>query len=92
MRDGATHVWHQFVVRTDERNRLQSYLKDRGIGSIIHYPIPPHLSEAYSGLGMKRGCLPITEEYADTVLSIPLYIGMNEDEQEHVIETLNRYV
>ena len=91
IRDGATHVWHQFVVRSKERDRLAAYLKERGIGSIIHYPIPPHLSEAYSDLGMKQGCLPITEEYANTVLSIPLYIGMNEEEQGYVTDTMNEY-
>lgn len=90
-RNAATHVWHQFVIRSKDRNRLMAFLEDRGIGSIIHYPIPPHLSEAYSYLGIKRGELPITEELADTVLSIPLYIGMTEQEQAYVINVLNEY-
>jgi dTDP-4-amino-4,6-dideoxygalactose transaminase len=91
VRENATHIWHQFVIRCDSRDDLVEYLNERNIGTIIHYPIPPHLSEAYEYLGMKKGDLPITEKYADTVLSMPLYIGMTEDEQEYVIKCLNEY-
>ena len=91
-RDGATHIWHQFVIRCNSRDRLKDYLEEKGIGTIIHYPIPPHLSEAYAYLGIKKGALPITEEYAETVLSIPLYNGMTSEEQSYVIEALNSYV
>ena len=91
IRDGATHIWHQFVIRTERRNELIEYLEGKGIGTIIHYPIPPHLSEAYSYLGHKKGAFPITEQYADTVLSIPLYNGMTEDELDYVIEALNEF-
>ena len=90
IRDGATHIWHQFVIRTERRNELIEYLEGKGIGTIIHYPIPPHLSEAYSYLGHKKGAFPITEQYADTVLSIPLYNGMTEDELDYVIEAQTR--
>ena len=72
VRDNATCVWHQYVIRCEERDELIEYLKAKGIGTIIHYPIPPHLSEAYQYLGHGEGFLPITEEYANTVLSIPL--------------------
>lgn len=68
-----------------------AYLSGHGIGSIIHYPIPPHLSEAYQDLGYGKGSFPITEEYADTVLSLPLYTGMTEEEQDYVIDVLNRF-
>ena len=91
VRDGATHVWHQFVIRCRERDGLIRHLAERGIGTIIHYPIPPHLSEAYSYLGMGRGSLPITERYADEVLSIPLYNGMTDEEQGRVIEAMNAF-
>ena len=91
IRDGATHIWHQFVIRTERRNELIEYLEGKGIGTIIHYPIPPHLSEAYSYLGHKKGAFPITEQYADTVLSIPLYNGMTEDELDYVIGALNEF-
>ena len=91
IREGATHIWHQFVVRTNRRDELIDYLKEKQIGTIIHYPIPPHLSEAYAYLGYRKGSLPITEEYADTVLSIPLYNGMTQDEQTQVIEAINSF-
>lgn len=91
IKQGATHIWHQFVVRTDQRDELMAYLDDRGIGSIIHYPIPPHLSEAYAYLGFGKGDLPVTEMYAGSVLSLPLYNGMTRDEQDYVIETINKF-
>ena len=70
---------------------LKAYLEGKGIGTIIHYPIPPHLSEAYGYLGYSKGSYPITEHYADTVLSIPMYNGMTEEEQIYVIEALNSF-
>lgn len=91
IREGATHIWHQFVIRTNYRDELQKYLDEKGVGSIIHYPIPPHLSEAYSYLGYKEGDFPITEKYARTVLSLPLYNGMAITELEYVIDTLNAF-
>jgi len=91
IREGATHIWHQFVIRCERRDELMNYLNEKGIGTIIHYPIPPHLSEAYQYLGQKDGALPITEEYAKTVLSIPLYNGMTKEELDYVIETINAF-
>lgn len=91
VREGATSVWHLFVVKTDERDRFQKYLEENGIGTVIHYPIPPHLSKAYEYLGYKKGDFPITEKYAETVLSLPLYNGMTDEEQTYVIEVINRY-
>ncbi len=91
IRDGATHIWHQFVVKCDERDKLIEHLEKNNIGSIIHYPIPPHLSEAYAYLGLKEGSLPITENYAKTVLSIPLYNGMTSEELDYVIDVINRF-
>ena len=90
-REHATHVWHQFVVRSDRRNELQKDHDGNGIGTIIHYPSPPHLAEAYAYLGHEKGFLPVTEKYADTVLSIPLYNGMTDDEQSYVIECMNNF-
>lgn len=89
--DGATHIWHQFVIRTDRRDGLMEYLNEKDIGTIIHYPIPPHLSEAYAYLGKKAGDYPITERYANTVLSIPLYNGMTDEEQDIVIKAINEF-
>lgn len=91
VRTGCETVWHQFVVRVSNRDRFIEYLKANNVGSIIHYPIPPHLSEAYSYLGFKKGDFPITENYADSVLSLPLYNGITQDEQNYVVEVINAY-
>lgn len=91
IRENANHVWHQFVVRTSQRDRFQSYLEENGIKTMIHYPIPPHLAECYAGLGYNKGDFPITEEYADTILSLPMFNGMTEAEIEYVIEVSNSW-
>jgi len=91
VREGVTSVWHQYVIRTKKREQLIRYLNERDIGTIIHYPIPPHLAEAYHYLDYKIGALPITELYASEVLSIPLYNGMTEEEQNIVIEAINLF-
>lgn len=91
IREKATHIWHQFVIQTERRQELIDYLEKNNIGTIIHYPIPPHLSEAYHHLGIEKGNLPITERYAQTVLSIPLYNGMTEEEQTYVIDMINKF-
>ncbi|WP_373481715.1 DegT/DnrJ/EryC1/StrS family aminotransferase [Acetobacterium sp.] len=92
LRDQATTVWHQFVVTTSYRDELKDYLEAAGIGSIIHYPIPPHLSEAYAYLNIGRGSLPITEKLADQVLSLPLFYGMTDDEIDAVVTAINAFV
>ncbi len=88
---GATHVWHQFVVRTVNREDFIYYLEQKEIGTIIHYPIPPHLSEAYAYLHTDRSQLVITEQYANEVLSLPLYNGMTKEEQDYVIDAVNYF-
>lgn len=87
--NNATSVWHQYVITCDERDRLIEYLNEKGIGTIIHYPVPPHLQECYTYLGHKVGDFPITEKFAKTVLSIPMYNGMTEEEQDYVIDSIN---
>ncbi len=91
IRGKANHVWHQFVVRVKDRKEFQKYLEEHGIHTIIHYPIPPHLAECYVRLGHKRGEFPITEQYADEVLSLPMFNGMKTEEVEYVIEVCNGY-
>lgn len=91
IREGATSVWHQYVIRCKERDRLQEYLNEKEIGTIIHYPIPPHLSEAYQYLGYEKGAFPIAECYADEVLSLPIYNGITDEELDYVIRALNEF-
>jgi len=83
----ATHVYHLYVVRTKFRDNLQKHLSDNGIGTLIHYPIPPHLQQAYRHLGFKKGDFPIAEEIADTCLSLPIWPGI-EKEQIKMISSL----
>ena len=91
VRPGADSVWHQYVIRCSLRSSLIEFLDQNGIGSIIHYPIPPYLSEAYACLGIPKGSFPYTEKAADEVLSLPMYNGMTEEEQDFVIRTLNDF-
>lgn len=72
----ASHVYHLYVIRTKYRDSLKQYLNDNGIGTLIHYPIPPHLQKAYLISGYKIGDFPIAEELANTCLSIPLWPGL----------------
>jgi len=74
---GATHVYHLYVVRTRWRDALQQHLKEQGIGTLIHYPIPPHRQQAYAHLRMPAGAYPIAEELAATCLSLPMWPGMS---------------
>ena len=90
-RPGSYNVYHQYVIHTEKRDELMEYLKKQDIGTIIHYPIPPHLQKAYGYLGLKKGDLPIAEKYADEVLSLPMYNGMSDEEQDYVIEKLNSF-
>ena len=90
-RENANHVWHQFVIETEDRDGFQQYLADHDIQTVIHYPIPPHLAECYQYLGCKEGDFPITEHMAKTVLSLPMFNGMKEEEVRYVIETVNGY-
>ena len=90
-RNHTLGVWHQYVIRVGERDKFIRYLEQNGVDCLIHYPIPPHLSEAYDYLGLERGCYPITEEYADTVVSIPIYNGMTNEEQQEVVDVINGY-
>ena len=78
-------------MRCGERDRLESYLNDKGIGTNKHYPIPMHLQECYKDLGMKKGQLPIAEEISATELSLPLYYGMTDDEIGYVVEAIQQW-
>lgn len=91
VRKEADSSWHQFVVHCSRRDMLRQYLADRDIGTLIHYPIPPHLSEAYRYLGKKEGDYPIAEKFANEVLSLPIYNGMTEEEQGKVIRAVNGF-
>lgn len=90
--NGSSHVYHLYVIRTHKRDELQEYLTENGIGTLIHYPIPPHLQEAYRQLGYKKGDFPIAEEIAETALSLPLWPGITEDQVNDVAETIKKFM
>lgn len=84
----ADPVWHLYVIRTPRRDALQACLTERGIGTLVHYPIPPHLQQAYAELGYKRGDFPIAEAMAEEVLSLPMGPHLSFEEQDQVIAAL----
>jgi dTDP-4-amino-4,6-dideoxygalactose transaminase len=88
---GATHVYHLYVIQSDRRDALQQFLQSRGIGTLIHYPVPPHLQKAYASLNFRRGDYPIAESLAHTCLSIPLWPGMNETHVEYVANAISEF-
>lgn len=87
--DEASHVWHLFVIRTSARDAFQKHLTASGVGSLIHYPIPPHKQPAYEEWG--DASYPISEEIHETVLSIPLHNALTEDEVGVIIFACNSY-
>jgi dTDP-4-amino-4,6-dideoxygalactose transaminase len=89
--NGATHVYHCYVIRSRQRDALQKHLNDNGIGTLIHYPIPPHLQEAYRQLGYSKGDFPIAEEIADTCLSLPLWPGMKRDQVTYLASQITNF-
>jgi len=87
----ASHVYHLYVIRTEQRNALQEALTAQGIGTLVHYPVPPHLQEAYQHLGYKQGDFPIAEELADTMLSLPLWPGMTKEQVNQVAAAIKSF-
>lgn len=87
----AEHVFHVYVVRTNKRDELQSYLASKNIGTLIHYPIPPYLQKAYKDLGYQKGDFPIAELFANTMLSLPIFPGMKNEEIEYVVNTIKEF-
>lgn len=85
-------VWHLFVVRSTERAALQSFLADRGVQTMIHYPVPPHRQPAYLGLGYAPGAFPIAERIHREVLSLPMGPTMLDDEVDAVIAAVNSFL
>lgn len=84
-------VYHLYVVRTRNRDELQKHLAKAGIGTGIHYPIPVHLQAAYAASGWKRGDFPEAETAADEILSLPMFAGLNADQQELVVEAVSQF-
>ena len=85
---GAEPVWHVFVVRSRTRDTLQKTLATAGIGTLIHYPIPPHRQPAYAELGFQRGDFPLAEAIHDSVLSLPMGPHLDAAQVDYVLSVL----
>ncbi len=90
-RQWAKHVYHLFVIRTNNRDALKDYLQKRGVGTHIHYPIPIHFQEAYEKLGYKTGDFPISERNAGEILSLPIYPELTTEEVEAVAGLITEF-
>ena len=86
----ASHVYHLYVVQTDERDRLQQTLSEAGVQTGIHYPIPIHLQTAYAFLNHRRGDFPVAERQAERVLSLPMFPELTEEQIRHVAEAIGK--
>jgi dTDP-4-amino-4,6-dideoxygalactose transaminase len=89
--DYATPVYHLYVIRVENRNELKDYLQERGVATGIHYPIPIHLQTAYRCLGYGKGSFPITERYAEQILSLPMYAELTPQLIEQVTEAITEF-
>jgi len=88
---GAKHVYHLFVIRTQQRDALLNYLQTNEIYTGIHYPIPCHLQKAYASLGYAKGAFPVSEAYSDEILSLPMSEMLQEEELLHVAKTIKAF-
>jgi len=88
--DWAESVWHLYVINSNHRNKIQNNLTENGIETIIHYPIPPHLQDAYSKILPTNISLPVTERLAQNILSLPIGPHLSEEQYRYVIECLNK--
>lgn len=86
------HVYHLYVIRAKRRNELQEYLKEKGIATGLHYPIPVHLLEGYTFLGYKHGDFPVTEQYATEILSLPMFAELTKEEIAEVAEAIRTFL
>ena len=88
----STHVYHLYVVRTPRRDGLQAYLREQGIGTAIHYPVPIHLQPFYAGNGFRRGQFPVTEGLCDEIISLPMFPEMTTEQVEHVAANVAEFL
>jgi len=89
--DYAKHVYHLYVVRTENRDKLREELKSTGVATGIHYPIPLHLQSAYNYLGYKRGDFPVTEECSQKILSLPMFAELSDNQIDEIVELIKNH-
>lgn len=84
-------VYHTFIIQTEDRDELREHLARKGVDTKVHYPIPIHFQEAAKGLGYKKGDFPVTEKQAETILSIPIYPELTDEQVEYIIEEIQNF-
>lgn len=87
----AKHVYHLYAIRVDKRDELVEWLNSKGVGALIHYPIPLHLQPAYKYLGLKSGDFPVAEEFCSRVLSLPLFPELKEEQIEFIVQEIRNF-
>lgn len=88
---GNRHVYHLYVIRAPERDALQAWLKERGVASGIHYPVPIHLQPAFRSLGYQAGDLPVTERVVGEILSLPMYAELADEQIAYVADSIKAF-
>lgn len=88
---GNFHVYNQYTIRVSRRDDLSSYLKDKGVGTEIYYPLPMHLQNCYKDLGYKKGSFPMSEQAAEQVLSLPIYAELSASRLSYVVDTITEF-
>jgi len=88
---GANPVWHLYVIATPQREALQQHLTQSGVQTLIHYPVPPHLQQAYQSLGMTQGQYPVAEQYAQQVLTLPIGPQLSDEAVDHTIDAVRAF-
>ena len=88
---GNFHVYNQFTIRVPKRDELRTFLKEKGVGTEVYYPLPMHLQNCYRELGHQKGSFPVSEQAAEEVMSIPIYPELTESQQGYVVETITEF-
>jgi dTDP-4-amino-4,6-dideoxygalactose transaminase len=90
--EGAKHVYYMYEIRVKRRDDLLKFLKEKGIGCGVHYPIPLHLQPAYKNLRISKGNYPVSEDLAEEILSIPIYPELKEEQQEYIVDNITHFI
>jgi dTDP-4-amino-4,6-dideoxygalactose transaminase len=88
---GNFHVYNQYTIRVSRRDDLRAYLKDKGVGTEIYYPVPMHLQNCYKELGHKKGSFPVSEQAAEEVLSLPIYAELSDSQLTYVVDAIAEF-
>jgi dTDP-4-amino-4,6-dideoxygalactose transaminase len=89
--DTPGHIYNQFVVRVPERDRVQGFLRERGVETEVYYPLPQHLQECFRDLGYNEGSFPVAEAAARDTLALPVYPELTESQQHYVVRTMSEF-